>query len=279
MGTWTRERIIRELLICESTGQKLTSSRQHGVDSRLYQAGIRLFGSWRHALLAAGISPARAKLRARWPPEKILERIVALSQRGRPLGPAELRRRHGGMVQAAQRQYGTWAKAVAAAGVELVLLRRVSLWTRDGVIQAILARALQSAPLGSRSVRPRSLAQAGTRLFGSWRAALAAAGVRPSSQAARAGAAGPGASGSTSTAFMSPTERQVRGWTPQSVVDAILARLREHKPLNAKAVYTDERSLHRAATKRFGNWRKALIAAGLNPDQFQKGGGRFCGGP
>jgi len=40
--------------------------------------------------------------------------------------------------------------------------------------------------------------------------------------------------------------------------------------MNAKAVQIDNRSLHRAATRRFGNWHKALLAAGLNPDEFRK---------
>jgi len=71
---------------------------------------------------------------------------------------------------------------------------------------------------------------------------------------------------------VAPPLRPGQIWTPQSVLDAILARLREHKPLNANAVYADHRSLYRAGEKRFGNWRKALISAGLNPDEYQKGG-------
>lgn len=40
--------------------------------------------------------------------------------------------------------------------------------------------------------------------------------------------------------------------------------------MNAKSVYRDDRSLYRAATRRFGNWSKALRAAGLDPDTYRR---------
>lgn len=263
MAKWTRERVIREILARETAGETLAASHKKGVGSRLYQAGTRMFGSWRNALLAAGISPARARLTERWPPEKVISTIIVLSRKERPLGPTELRRRHGYLVRAAQRHFGSWAKAVAAAGVDPSKLRRIPQWSRDAIIKAILERALDNAPLGSRNVRPRSLAEAGARAFGSWRAALLAAGVRPDIPIA-----GPGPR-SADCARKPPGPAQL--WTEQSVIDAILARRHEQKPINAVAVYVDHRSLYRGGERRFGNWRKALIAAGLNPDEVRKG--------
>lgn len=269
MAKWTRERIIREILARESAGETLTASYRQGVGSRLYQAGTRMFGSWRNALLAAGISPARAKLTERWPPEKVLATIIALSRKERPLGPTESQRRHGYLVRAAQRHFGSWAKAVAAAGVDPGKLRRVPQWTRDGIIKAILERALDNAPLGSRSVRPRSLADFGARLFGSWRAALLAAGVNPTLVVTDAAPLSAGVSGRIDHEPAS----QARRWTPEGVIDAILARLREQMPINAVAVRRDNPSLHSGGRRRFGNWRKALIAAGLHSDEILKTAG------
>ncbi len=264
MAKWTRERVIREILARETAGETLTASHKKGVGSRLYQAGTRMFGSWRNALLAAGISPARARLTERWPPEKVISTIIALSRKEKPLGPTELQRRHGYLVRAAQRHFGSWAKAVAAAGVDPSRLRRIPQWSRDAIIKAILERALDNAPLGSRNVRPRSLAEAGARAFGSWRAALLAAGVQPQLVPIKL----PRVEG-TDGARKLPGPAQL--WTEQGVIDAILARLHEQKPINAVAVYVDHRSLYRVGERRFGNWRKALIAAGLNPDEVRKG--------
>jgi hypothetical protein len=40
--------------------------------------------------------------------------------------------------------------------------------------------------------------------------------------------------------------------------------------MSAKAVLKENRHLHHAATTWFGNWRKAMAAAGLNPNAFRK---------
>lgn len=63
-------------------------------------------------------------------------------------------------------------------------------------------------------------------------------------------------------------------WSDQGVLQAIRARLREHQAMNSTAVYDEDRALYRAATRRHGNWSNALLAAGLNPDEFRKPGGR-----
>ncbi|MBK9118146.1 MAG: hypothetical protein IPM18_00845 [Phycisphaerales bacterium] len=263
METWTRERVIRELLAHEARGRRLSSN---DVETKLYQAAGRLFGSWHHALLAAGISPARVRALVRWPREKILAVIVAIAHQSRRLGQDELRRRHGGLMKAAEREFGSWPKAVATAGVTLVVQKRTPPWTRESVIQAILERSLKNAPLGSTTVQPPSLAAAAKRVFGTWRAALESAGIR--TPAPRA-AAVPARSAETGAGAPDPAARQ--RWTAQIVVDALLARLRDGKKMNALAVYAEHPGLYRAALRNFANWRNALASAGLNPEEFWRG--------
>jgi len=67
-----------------------------------------------------------------------------------------------------------------------------------------------------------------------------------------------------------PQSEPAQGWSKESVIQAILVRLRDHCTMNAKAVYRESRPLYRAATRRFGNWSKALLAAGLDPDEYRK---------
>ena len=55
---WTREEIIRRILDLDAKGYPLTVGKP-GVSPALYQAGSRIFGSWRNALQAAGLSPDR----------------------------------------------------------------------------------------------------------------------------------------------------------------------------------------------------------------------------
>src|SRR5688572_16646527 len=117
MSKWTREEIVREILRRDSAGLPLTLGGGRGVGSMLYQAGSRIFGSWSNAVMAAGLAPTRAKPKERWPPARILAAIRSLARRQRPLRRAELDRRYAQLTPAARRCFGSWTKAVIAAGV------------------------------------------------------------------------------------------------------------------------------------------------------------------
>jgi len=295
MGKWTREEIIRQILRREAAGLPLTPGGDNGVESTLYQAGSRVFGSWRNAVRSAGIAPDRAQAHDPWSPSRVGAAIRALARRRHPLRRAELKSRFGSLMQAARRIYGSWHNAVIAAGVDPLRFRQVVPWTRERIIEAVLTRALKNEPLGSTTVRPRSLAEAAVRIFGDWDSALAAAGLDPKQyrrRASRAAHAGPKESlvphgrqhASRATESREASEKvdpnndgqQNPGqrWSHAGVIQAILARLHGHEPMNAVAVRHHDKSLYSAARKRYGSWRAALLAAGLNPDEFCKRGGR-----
>lgn len=266
MAKWTREQIVREILRREAAGLPLNLAGEQGVDSSLYRAGSRFFGTWRNAVMAAGIPPERAKVRDEWPPSRVVAAIRSLSRRRHPPNPTELQRRYSQLVRAAQRHFGSWTKAAVAAGVDPAKLKRTPLWTKDRIIEAILMRALNNEPLGSRTVRPRSLADAGARVFGSWRASLAAAGVDLKRQAMTT-------SDSVGGAPVQPVSvgRQLgHRWSEQRVLQAILARLREHRKIDATSVHEDDSCLYWAAKGWYGSWRKALLAAGLDSKAFRR---------
>jgi len=177
MVKWTREKIIREILRRESAGQPLDVGCRDPVKCSLYQAAGRVFGSWRNAVIAAGISPQRAQARDSCPPSRVLTRIKALARRKRPITPRELRRRYQSLVTAAQRCFGSWPKAVIAAGIDPAKFGQNRLWTNERIMEAILKRALHGQPLNSHAVTPKSLVEAGAKVFGSWNSAVDAAGV------------------------------------------------------------------------------------------------------
>jgi hypothetical protein len=179
MAKWTREKIIREILRRESADLPLDVGGADPVECSLYQAASRVFGSWRNAVMATGISPDRARVHETWPPSRIRAGIRALARRKRPLRPNELKRRYHALATAARRCFGSWPKAIVAAGVDPAKLNRVAPWTKERVIKAILKRALVGKPLNSYAVEPKSLVAAGARAFGSWGSALAAAGFDP----------------------------------------------------------------------------------------------------
>jgi hypothetical protein len=269
--SWTRERIIRHILEREAQGRPLTTGGK-GFDHRLYCAARRNFGSWRNALLAAGIAPERVLVSERWSPARILTKIRHISRRRRPLTTDQMERRYCNLVSAARRHFGSWSKAVLAAGVDPSRLQRVVRWNRERVIEAILTRALRNESLVARLVEPRSLVEAAQRFLGDWPAAVAAAGLDPKvtelpprrgkrshPRTPRAGKAG--SSGG-------PSAR----WSKERVVEAILARLHERRPINAAAVCRDHPTLYGAAQRHLRGWDAAMRAAGLDPNKHRRRG-------
>ena len=266
---WTRERIIRYLVEHEAKGLPWTVGGK-GVDNLMYQAARRIFGSWRNAVHAAGIAPERVLAAERWSPAKIFMIIRHLAQRPRPLNSVRMEQRYSSMMSAARRLFGSWTKAVLAAGVDPTRLQRVVPWNRERVVEAILTRALRNEPLAARFVKPRSLVHAGQRFFGSWAAAVTAAGLDPQVamlprgrprqlQAARIAA----------PATQSPHKPRQR-WTKELVIAAIHVRLREQRPMNAVALAREDGPLYCAARRHLRSWSNALLAAGLDPAAFRR---------
>ncbi len=54
--------------------------------------------------------------------------------------------------------------------------------------------------------------------------------------------------------------------TPAQVIARLRKRHRDGLSMDRIAFWPDERRLYHAAKQRFGSYRKALLAAGLDPD-------------
>jgi hypothetical protein len=297
----TREQIIRAILRRESAGLPLTHGGDQGVDEALYRAGLRIFGSWPNAVMAAGIAPDRAQVQVRWSPGKVVSAIRTLSRRRRrPMQPSDLRRRYSDLVHAARRFFGSWPKALIAARVDPVKLGCAVPWTKERIIEAILTRALNNEALDIRTVRPKALVAASGKIFGTWGAALIAAGLDPRRYLGRKptscqtesgdiavddsqrGFQGPGEMQGGDTAA-SPKKPSVLGnvvsrplrktgdrWSDQAVLQAIQARHCEHRMMHGTAVYKDDLALYQVARRRHGSWSNALLAAGMNPVEIRR---------
>jgi Arc/MetJ-type ribon-helix-helix transcriptional regulator len=90
---------------------------------------------------------------------------------------------------------------------------------------------------------PESATRAGRRLFGSWLAALHAAGVQG-------------------------VRREWPVWSKESIVEAICERAGSGKRLNTPEVVRSALSLYQASRTHFGGWSEALIAAGFDPKRL-----------
>lgn len=266
---WSRDRIIRYLVEREAKGLAMTVGRE-GVDKLLYEASRRIFGSWRNAIRCAGITPNRVLTRERWSPARILVMVRHLSRRDHPLTTDQLERRYGNLVSAARRYFGSWTKAVLAAGVEPTKLRRVVPWNQERIIEAILTRALRNESLVARLVEPRSLVEASCRIFGTWKAAVTAAGLD-----SKITILPPRRNKRPHPAKVHPPRAKAshgrrQPWTKELIVAAIHARLCEQKSLRASVLIREDSSLYHAARRHFAGWYEAIQATGLDPQAYRR---------
>jgi len=82
------------------------------------------------------------------------------------------------LIVAAAKYVGSWTRARALAGVSFKPMRRSTMeaWDAARVVAVIRERRHRDEPLAASKV-PRSLLSAAGRIFGSWRAAITAAGL------------------------------------------------------------------------------------------------------
>jgi hypothetical protein len=213
----------------------------------------KAFGSWNVALEAAGLR----LLRRDWNRDEILVALSEFARReGRPprfsewserLRPDERRP----TAEAVRAHFGSWRGALLAAGLEAPPAGIApESWTRKKVIAALVAFAEKAG----RTPKGLEWRNAGTdprhpnvatveRIFGSWSAAVTAAGLT---------APGP-------------------RWSDQEILDHLKASAAREGQLPTSTAWRRPRSegdpsrpSHSLILKRFGSWQGALNAAGLS---------------
>jgi hypothetical protein len=268
MRKWTRERIVREILARHSEGLGITCvGGKNGSAPTLYQAACRIFGSWKNAVAAAGLPTSEAKASQDWSPKKIIAAIRSLARRRSPLSAPEVHLRYGQLVPTARRYFGSWSKALYAARIDPRKLRRAKSWTKEQVIESILLKVIRSEPLVRKLVEPQSLAEAGSRLFGSWQSALEAAGL----DFTKIEEIGNPPIVETAAELRTMSEDELssfhhrRGteWSEKEILAAVILRSRKGAAITGSAVDREQRGLYRAAIGRYGKWKKVLAITGL----------------
>ncbi|HEX7899998.1 MAG TPA: hypothetical protein VF950_19685 [Planctomycetota bacterium] len=156
---WTRERLLSGL-------RRLRSARFRDVlrsAPKLYWTAQRLFGSWTSACRAAKLPEALWDCWPEWTRERVLREIRGKKDvRWRAVTPS--------LYWAGQRLFGSWKRALGAAGVAPPPPK----WTRETALDALRRRARAGRSLASSAVRADDLPlyKAVFRLFKRWRAAL-----------------------------------------------------------------------------------------------------------
>jgi hypothetical protein len=248
-----RESVIGAILRRERDGLPLNCEAVKEASSQLCSGAFRHFGSWRNALRAAGIKVAIVERRREWDKAKIINRLRELCRRRQSLRQTAVHRYDSGLERAACLTFGSWCNALVAAGINPESICRDPQWDQTKIIEAILLRVVRGEALGSTTVRPHTLKSAAVREFGSWPAALAAAGLEPAHYIGQRVSA--------------QKEGKQGNWSKERVRQAILQRHALGLPLYGNAVLRDDHILFCAGRTWFKNWTRALAYAGFEPTQ------------
>lgn len=183
---WTAEAILERIRQLHTEGEDLSHSAAKRKHQYLVVVAIspRFFGSWRAAVEAAGIDYQEVSKHEYWSRERIVQRISKLHADGESLSHEEAKRSHGALVSAASspRYFGSWGAAVSAAGLDYNEVRKINRWNSENIIKTIRRLAAEGQSVSSTAMRQlghRGLLEAAARpdRFGSWEAAVEAAGV------------------------------------------------------------------------------------------------------
>src|SRR3989344_6242 len=260
---WSKELVVASIQKIHKAGGKLNSGylQLSPRYRKLYLASCVYFGNWRKAIEASWITYRQIQVDLSIKRERLFiagkrRVILAIQKRhscGRPLNSNYMQIKCRKLYWNACQYFGTWGKAVEAAGFDYGSIRRRKAfhsWGKKAVLEDIQQRKLNSLSLNCSILKreDRALYGAGRRYFRNWKNALRVAGVKI--PILKGGPA--------------------RTWTKDRVIAEILLRSEQELALNVGAVTKDYSSLISAACKLFGNWGKAIESSGLRYDGIRK---------
>lgn len=185
----------------------------------------------------------------KWSRESIGLEIRRMFESGEDLNYANIAHDQVALLRAATRYFGSWRGAIEFAGLNYEDIRRYKSWSRGRILDRIRELYDQGEDLSWRHVSTKvdpQLAAAATKRkhFGSWREAVAAAGLDYG------------------------LIRRYREWDESTIKDRLRELHDQGIDLNAKSMEEYDITLITAARRRYDSWDKALTAAGLDYKQI-----------
>ncbi|MDZ4686653.1 MAG: hypothetical protein SH850_16400 [Planctomycetaceae bacterium] len=181
--------------------------------------------------------------------EDVIRQIVDRDLQGRAMSEHSIQRDDSPLLVAAVHHYGSWELALGYAGVSPRRARSRPTDTAQEVCRMIYKLCISGYGLKpSHLVRSnRRVYLAALRHFGTWKNALRATGIDPK----RA------------------LYRQPRRLDRLAVLEAIQERQRAGLSLVWSVICCQDRRCAMSAKHAFGSWRKAMIAAGVPPENYR----------
>lgn len=250
--TWDRSRIIEKLRRLHRAGRDICSRQLRVSHPRLHSAAIHHFESYRAAVKAAGIDYDRVchAPEHHWSKQAVVDELR--KRKGKPLHQAAMERVAPALVMAAYRYFGNYRRAIEAAGMDytMVRVRAPRLWNPRRILAELRRAGKEGGGLWQGAIKRSkpSLLRAAQRYFGSYRLAARKAGIDLES--------------------LRPPD--FRRWSPPKLLDELRRMHREREPLNPTHLRKAHPYLLRVCERRFGCYRKAVTAAGIEYDSVAR---------
>jgi len=254
---WSREKIIEDIKSLAAAGHSLSTRSMaelgySGMVTTSYKP--EYFGSWRNAIVAAGLDPkAVCRRKRKWTRERILERIQELHASGEDLSHSAAKRNHQYLVVVAinGRFFGSWRQAVQAAGIDYEEVSKHEYWSRERICERIRELNASGESLSHEDAKRYQgalvSAASSPRYFGSWGNAIRAAGLDYDQI------------------------RKINRWTREKIIHTISELHGQGESVhNGNMRRLGYRGLMEAAcrTENFGSWAEAVRAAGIDYDRL-----------
>ncbi len=123
-------------------------------------------------------------MRKEWDELSVITTIINAYEAGERLSYSFVEKNYPSLIRAAERLFGTWAKAIQESGIDYNSIRKYKTWNREKIIDRIIDLNKKGVDLNWRNVSEKAdpgLAAAALRngRFKSWNDALIASGLNP----------------------------------------------------------------------------------------------------
>jgi hypothetical protein len=203
--------------------------------------------SWTAYVLSFGVPYLGLKRTSDWSKRKVVDEIRRWKDEGHELNFYAVRRTYGSLLRPAKKFFGSWDRALRAAGLNPDDHKkwRPTPWTETKAAAWVRQQVRSGRSLCARDV-PQDLRNFVKNHLGmSWTAFVEARGIEY------------------------PGLKRRTDWTKQKVLDEIRERQAQGRRLNVGAMGRESAALLRQAEKFFGDWDAACLAAGIGVQRLR----------
>lgn len=177
---WLPEMTVQHIL--EREGREPLNSHYYATHyPSVHAAAVRIWGSWKNAILACGLDYDAVRKYKTWSRERVLREIVEQNKIHSPLSSKYIQTVHKPLYMAAIKRFGSWGEALRQAGIDYRRIRLRQLMKPEEIKGEILKLYRSGISLSYPYMREhhQNILAAGMKKLGdgSWHRARLACGI------------------------------------------------------------------------------------------------------